>query len=195
MDELVSSLLDGQVMVYPTETVAGIGCVGSNRQAVNKIFEIKRRELDKPLSYAFSSVEHMRVYVELPEKVEALLDLLPGPLTLILPKKDIIPDLFGAADNSVGVRIPDIDWIRNLIETLNSPIVSTSANISNRPPASSISGIDEDILDRIDLLVAWKGKLLGDPSTVVSVLDDIKIIREGAISSELIYSLLNDRTK
>lgn len=192
MDELVSSLATGHIMVYPTETVAGIGCIGSDKKAVSNIFAIKERDEKKPLSYAFSSIEHMKQYVEVPTKAEPLLGLFPGPLTLILPKKDNIPELYGVADDSVGVRIPDIEWILRLIEKLGSPIVSTSANIANQLPVSTISAMDDKILEKIDLLIHWEGQLLGNPSTVVSVLDGIQIIREGAIKSEYIYSLFNN---
>lgn len=192
-DELVKKLSSGAVMVYPTETVAGIGCIGSDQKAVNRVFTIKQRSKSKPVSYAFSSRNMIEKYVTIPNWIDPLLGLLPGPLTLVLPRKSNSPPLYGV-DDTIGVRVPDMAWLLSLIETLDEPIISTSANISGQPPAHTVSSLSDSLQSAVDILIGWEGTLHGTPSTVVGLKQDsetIVIYRQGAIAQDRLYHLLD----
>lgn len=189
-DHLVTELKAGKIMVYPTETVAGIGCVGSNEESVKRLFSIKERSLEKPVSYAFSTRSMVEQYAEIDTKANLLLDELPGPLTIILPLKDNAPVIYGIAPDSIGVRIPDAPWLLQLISKLGEPLITTSTNISGEPSSRNIRDIDRNILDKIDYLISWNGNLNAEPSTVISTIDGYSVLREGAVSAKEIAKIL-----
>ncbi len=185
--QIINMLRKGAIMVYPTETVVGIGCVGDNERSVKRIFELKKRDLSKPVSYAFASVEQVAKYAVITDRIKPLLELLPGPLTLVLELRDDAPELYGLADRTIGVRIPDVTWLRHIIAEVG-PVISTSANISSVEPARSVEAIP--FTDEVDILIRWKGVLNGLSSTVLSCVEPMRILRSGAISSDKIFSLI-----
>ncbi|MFA7243883.1 MAG: L-threonylcarbamoyladenylate synthase [Patescibacteria group bacterium] len=171
----VQSLRSGGVIGYPTDTTYGIGCVVSNLDAVDKVFELKGRDFSKPMSLAFSSVEMIKKYVKLPEEYEKILrKYLPGPYTFLLPKNDLVSEKITAGFGKVGVRIPKYDLIIKIIEELGEPIITTSANISGDP----------DIVRSDDLKLLVDFIVSGDctikiPSTLID-LETKSILRKGA---------------
>ncbi len=192
LKEIATQLQEGAIMLYPTDTLPGIGCLGDNEEAVERLFEIKSRDPSKPVSYAFSSLFHMMSYVEFPKNAWKLSELYPGKLTLVVPTNAESPDLYGIKTSNIGCRIPDVDWFLELIKITNTPIVTTSANISGVSPVINIDSIPDELLSNIDILIEWEGDLHGIGSTVVdlSKADEYRILREGAIKEDIIQSLL-----
>ena len=189
IDEAVRVLEHGGVIGYPTDTTYGIGCAISDLNAVNKIFEIKGRDFEKPLSVAFSSIEMAKNYVELPEMYEKILrEYLPGPFTFLLAKNELIGDKITAGLPRVGVRIPKYDIVLKIIEELGEPIITTSANLSGEPDVIK----SDDLKVSVDFLVRGECPI-GIPSTLID-LDSKKILREGAgiATANEIISSLND---
>ncbi|MFV2014570.1 MAG: L-threonylcarbamoyladenylate synthase [Candidatus Heimdallarchaeota archaeon] len=192
--EVAAELNKGAIMLYPTDTLTGIGCLGNNKEAIKKLFAIKKRDPSKPVSYAFSSLEMMSEYVELSAYVMKFKSLLPGKLTLVLPKKNDGAILHGVKSLNLGCRIPEVAWLLALISHLNAPLVATSANISGTQPVKRVKDIPKNILDLVDIVIEWPGELLGVSSTVIdlTIKDEFKILREGAISKDQIESLILD---
>ncbi len=189
LNELAELLLQGSVMIYPTDTIAGIGCIGTNQKSVEKVYKIKGRNPEKPVSYAFSSVRQIEKYAEISPITRKLFSLFPGPISLILPLKKDAPKLFGLDGKSIGVRIPKGEWLISLIEIVDRPIVTTSSNYTNQLPANTVHELDKKILDQIDVLILWDGRLSGLASTVISVMKDVKLVREGAVTFSKIIEL------
>ena len=192
LKQLADELKRGSVIIYPTETVAGIGCIGSNKKSVERVFAAKNRDADKPVSYAFANMNMARKYVNVPTSTKPLLSLFPGPVTMIFSRIANSPPLYGIDSESVGVRIPDLPWLLQLIELVGEPIITTSANISSFPTANTIAKMleDKELINYVDTLIEWEGELHGTPSTVIDCRDKPKIIREGDISKKQIDELL-----
>lgn len=183
LEKIAQVFQQEKIVVYPTETVYGLGCVISNREAVEKIKELKGREKDKPLSIMVSSFEMLEKYGKVDYEKEGksigrkfglkpkslkIKDLLPGPYTVILSKKETVPDWISTDDN-VGIRFPQSKFLNQLIELIGEPIVSTSANLASEKPALKISDIDQSILKKVDLIINT-GPCPGPPSTLVELL-------------------------
>ncbi|MHA2029011.1 MAG: L-threonylcarbamoyladenylate synthase [Candidatus Kariarchaeaceae archaeon] len=192
--EVAEDLVNGSIMLYPTDTLPGIGCLGSSSEAIAKLFAIKKRAQSKPVSYAFSSFDMMSRYVEISAYTMKFQPLLPGKLTMVLPKKKNAPKLYGVESQSLGCRIPQVGWLLELISYLDAPIVTTSANISGTQPVNKVNDIPREILDQLDLIIEWSDDLLGTGSTIIDLSEKhkFKILREGAISKERIESLILD---
>ena len=196
MDELdlskaITALLNGKVIVYPTDTLYGLGADIFNEDAVSKIFEIKKRPTDNPLPIAVSDPEMLEKIAFLDEKSAKLVEsFLPGKLTLILRKKDVVPDIVTGGLDKVAVRIPNNDVSLNIISKFG-PITATSANIHGDKTPVIINDISmqfspDDIEVYLDV-----GKLEGLPSTVIDASgEDIEIVREGAIKKEEILDAI-----
>ncbi|MCE7735420.1 MAG: threonylcarbamoyl-AMP synthase [Candidatus Heimdallarchaeota archaeon] len=192
--DVAARLIEGAIMLYPTDTLPGIGCLGNNLQALDKLFAIKKRDPSKPVSYAFSSFEMMSKYVELSPYCMKFQSLLPGKVTLVLPKKNDGAILHGVKSLNLGCRIPKVNWLLELISNLDSPIVTTSANISGTQPVNRVEEIPREILNQIDILIEWPGELTGVGSTVIDLTtqNEFKILREGSVSKSEIESLILD---
>lgn len=193
-EEIVQRVANGEVFLYPTDTVAGIGCDATNGDSVAKIFDIKSRDSKKSVSFAFCSINHMREFVDLSDKWDNLLSLLPGGLTLVLNQKAGSPKLHGISTPTIGARIPDVPWLLRLISRLNVPIVTTSANISGERPESHFDKTSSAILNGVDFAIPWEGELSGKPSTVISLVEDAVLLREGLISKVKLNELIGTKT-
>jgi L-threonylcarbamoyladenylate synthase len=186
-------ICDGGLVVLPTDTVYGLVCDATNPQAVRKLFQIKKRPLAQPLSIALSDLSYIYKYVgNIPDLAEKLAKkFLPGPLTLVLKKSNLIPDIVTAGRDDIGVRIPDSKIIVVLIKLARRPIVIPSANIHNRPSPTTAQQALKDLNGKVDLILDGGKTKHGIESTVVSLVNNkIKILREGAISTKEILSCL-----
>ncbi len=178
--EAVEIIKKGGLVIYPTDTLYGLGCNALDESGVKKVFSAKKRPLSNPLPIAVDSIEMMQQYAGLTKIAEKLIDaFLPGPLTIVLQKKNL-PDILTGGLQKVGVRIPKSDTTLNLIELLGAPITATSANVSgNAPPVSAEDAISQ--IPEADLVLNT-GKLLGRvPSTVIDLTGEPKILRQGAV--------------
>lgn len=182
-----------ELIIFPTETVYGIGANALSKQAVTKIFEVKERAKNNPLIVHLKNKKEIEKYAIIQNDIERkLIDkFMPGPFTIILKKKDIIPDCVTANMNSVGIRIPNNKIAQEILNSVKVPIAAPSANISSRPSGTCV----EDIISEFDNLVNYiidggKSKV-GLESTVVKVIDNIPtILRPGYITYDDIISTI-----
>lgn len=191
IDKAVEILKDGGVVAFPTETVYGLGADALNERAVDKIFKAKGRPQDNPLIVHVSS-KNIKDYVEeVPDKARVLMDKFwPGPLTIILSKKDIIPNKTSANLNTVGVRMPDNIIARKIIEKLGRPVAAPSANISGRPSPTTYERCVEDLDGKVDMIIGYGESDVGIESTIIDYTDfPPAILRPGKITFEEIKIL------
>jgi L-threonylcarbamoyladenylate synthase len=174
IEQAVSVLAHDGTVIYPTETVYGLGADAFSDNAIVKVFEAKKRPLSQPISIAVSDFEMLSAVAFVgPGMEEFIQAFLPGPVTVVLKAKHIIPDILTGGTGMIGIRIPAHDLALRLIERFDSPITATSANLHGaKDPATP----DECTVPR-DLLIDG-GRLPGTPSTVVD-LTTMTILRRG----------------
>ena len=179
----------GKVVVFPTETVYGIGTNGLDEEAVKKLFQIKKRPLNKPISLLVSNMEMIELVAKDITEIEYKImeKFFPGPLTIILKKKDVVPDIVTAEQDTVGIRMPSGEIARNLVEFANVPIAAPSANITGDPSGTNLQEIMKDFEGKVDFAIDGGDSELGIGSTIVQVIDGKpKILRQGSITLEQI---------
>lgn len=190
--EAAKSINDGKLVIFPTETVYGIGANALNSKAVDDIFIAKGRANDNPLIVHISDFSMLDDLVEEPTDLEKKLmeSFMPGPFTIILKKKDIIPNNVSANLDTVGIRMPSNKIAHDLIEKANTPIAAPSANISSRPSGTKIEDIKDEFNDKVDIIIDGGETKVGIESTVVKVIDNIPtILRPGKITPEDIIEI------
>ncbi len=166
----------GGIVVYPTETVYGLGADIFNLSAVRKIFTLKGRKFNKPLSVMVSDFQSLKKLVHLNPGQERLArGLLPGPFTLILRKKKNISKLLTAGTNKLGIRCSPDKFCQQL--TKNLPLTATSANLSGQSTTLSVKKLARDFKNKVDLILVGK-KMSGQPSRVINLtVRPVKILR------------------
>ncbi|MCE8425113.1 MAG: threonylcarbamoyl-AMP synthase [Candidatus Methanoperedens sp.] len=175
---------DGGIVIYPTETVYGIGANIFSEQALGRVFSLKKRKADKPISVAVSNFRMMDDLVYITKRQRQFIEkFLPGPVTVILKKKKTVPDILTAEKDSIGIRYPDNEFALELIELAGVPITSTSANFSGEEPPRKV----DEVKISADYILDG-GECAGEPSTVVDLVD-MKIVRKGARYKEVLDGL------
>ena len=167
--EILSILRQGGAILYPTDTIWGIGCDATNEAAVNKITAIKGRTPDKGYVLLVDSIEMLKKHVgEVHPRVETLLSFHTRPLTIIYEESFGVASNVLAPDGSVAIRVVQDAFCRELIAQLGHPLVSTSANRSGSPFPAHYGEISSDILEKVDLVVKYKqdNKERGEPSVI-----------------------------
>jgi L-threonylcarbamoyladenylate synthase len=183
----VGVLKSGGLVIYPTETLYGVGVDATNPKAVKKLSEYKNRPLGKPYSIAVSDIKMAEEYAGLNETAKNLYkEFLPGPLTIISKGKHKVSPGIESEDETIGIRIPDYKLVTDIVKELGRPITSTSANASYKKPPYKINDILENLSqkqkDLIDLIIDAGALPKNDPSTVVdTTLDDPVTLRRGEI--------------
>ena len=180
------ALLSGKIVAFPTETVYGLGVCSDNSAAIDNLYSVKQRSKDKKLSIMIAKSEEVTKYVkQIPLIAEKLISTFwPGPLTIILDLDD---------KNTVGLRNPDNRVIRDLINAVEIPIASTSANISGRAPAIDAQQVITNFSDKIDVVLDGGPAEAGNPSTIIKIFDDtFEIVRHGVIEEERLNRCLNE---
>jgi L-threonylcarbamoyladenylate synthase len=163
------------VVIYPTETVYGLGGNAFSLNAVRKVFMIKKRSAQEPLSLAVSSFEMLEEIAYVDEIArDFIAKFLPGPITILLLKKPIVPDFVTSGSNVIGIRFPDHKIALELISAFGKPITSTSANISGEPAPRSA----EEVKVKADFLIDGGKCYYGVASTIVDLINK-KIVRVG----------------
>jgi len=165
LEKAVEVLERGGVVVYPTETVYGLGADALSERAVRRVFELKGRAFKKPISVAVSSFEMLEsvAIVESAEVEEILNALLPGPVTVLLPRRAVLPEILTGGSPLVGVRMPEHEIALRLIAAFGRPLTATSANLSGKKPPASF----EDVEIEADFKLNGGRCPYGEPSTVV----------------------------
>jgi len=192
IEKAAAVIRKGGVIVYPTETVYGIGCAPENPDAAKRVCYIKGRA-DKPLPLACSDAEEARRIVEFNPAAERLAERFwPGPLMLVLPSRLVYPVWVTHGAKTLGVRVPDHDVARRLAGRSGGIIVSTSANKSGEPPATTAEEAAEQIGEEVDLILDGGPTPGQPPSTILDLSGEhLWILRAGPITSEQIKEALS----
>ena len=194
LKEISQIIRNGGIVVFPTETVYGIGTNGLNKESISRLYEVKQRPINKPISLLVSSIEMAETIAKDITDMEYKLmeKFFPGPLTIILKKKSIVPDNLTNNNDTVGIRMPDNIIAKKLIEYSNVPIATPSANISGKPSGTDINTIMNDFKDKVDYYIDGGKSKLGIGSTIVKLENGYPVIlREGSISKKQILECLN----
>ena len=189
-------LQQGEVVAFPTETVYGLGANALNAEAVLKIFFAKERPADNPLIVHVAGVEQLQGICHVTETARKLMDAYwPGPLTMLLPKEDCVPDETTAGLPSVGVRCPKHPDALALLRACKLPIAAPSANRSGRPSPTAAAHVYEDMQGRIPLILDGGSSDVGVESTVLDLTGEIPcVLRPGAITPEMIAEIVGECT-
>lgn len=184
--EIKETLDNGGVIAYVTDTVWGLGALPNNEKGIKKIYEIKKREAQKPLILMSNDITNTRPYVkEINKTAQSLIDKhFPGALTLVLTKSEKTPDYITSGFDTVGIRIPNNLVFQEICECITGKVLATtSANLSHEPSAKTYEQAIENMQGKADLIIEDYGQVAkGLESTVVLVLkDNIKILRQGEI--------------
>ena len=182
MESVVQILQSGGTILYPTDTIWGIGCDATNLTAVQKIFDIKKREANKSFIILVENEKRLQDLVDVPEMAWQIMDLSEKPVTLIYDNPRNLPKELLAEDGSIGIRVVRDDFCKKLISKLNKPIVSTSANFSGEKSPLRFSDISEEIKKAVDFVVEENQNQISkySGSSIIRVWADnrIKVIRE-----------------
>jgi len=187
------TIAKGGLVIFPTETVYGIGTNGLDIKAIARLYSVKKRDLNKPISLLVSGIDMVSEIAYNISDVEYKLmeAFFPGPFTIILKKKSIISDILTAGKDTIGVRMPDCEITQKLIEYANCPIAAPSANISGKPSGTNINDFIKDFDNKVDYIVDNGEAKIGIASTIIQVIDGIPhILREGSITKEQIMQVL-----
>jgi L-threonylcarbamoyladenylate synthase len=181
--ESLKTLRHGGIILYPTDTIWGLGCDPTNETAVNKIFRIKSRDESKSLIILVDGLPMIERYVEdCPEIVFELAEVSDSPLTIIYPKGKHLAEGVCSRDNSVAIRICRDEFCSELISRFRKPIVSTSANFSGSPSPGNFSEIETTLIDKVDYVVNWRqadrSRSVSSPVIKINHDGTIQIIRK-----------------
>lgn len=184
--EIISTLENGGVIAYVTDTVWGLGCLPNNEQAVRKIYEIKKREAKKPLILMSNEVYNLLEYVKPIPKIGQILikKYFPGALTVVTEKSENTPDYITSNMSTVGIRVPDNKVFQRICEIIPGHVLATtSANLSNQPSAKTYEQALENMSGLADLIIEDYGHpAKGLESTVAGVMgNELRVFRQGEI--------------
>lgn len=183
LERAADAIRGGELVVYPTETVYGLGADALDSEAVDRVFEAKGRPRSNPLSMAVPDVESAAQYADLTDRERRFVrEFLPGPVTVVVEAGDEVPDELTAGRDRVGVRIPDHETALSLLERV-APITATSANRSGEPSVRRIAVLDPEIREAVEYVLDG-GETGGTESTVVDV-ERREIHRRGALAARI----------
>lgn len=179
--QVVERLKQGGLIAYPTDTTYGLGCDIFNRRGIKNIYQIKQREARKPFSFICADLSDATNYAQVSNFAFKIMKRhLPGPYTFVLEATRVVPDVLTTRQKTVGIRIPDDPIALAIVRELGHPLVTTSANPSGETPLHDPNDIEATMGRMLDLVIDG-GVRLGDPSTVISLVDDrIEVLREGS---------------
>ncbi|WP_049899122.1 L-threonylcarbamoyladenylate synthase [Natrinema sp. J7-1] len=185
LDRAADAIESGALVVYPTETVYGLGGAALEPEPVERVFEVKGRDRTKPLSFAVPSVPSALQYVRATDRERRFMaTFLPGPVTVLCRRRAAVPDELTAGRERVGVRIPDNDLALALCERAGTPITATSANVSGRESPRRLDELDPEIREAAAVVLDGGRPDGGTESTVVDVSSGT-IPRRGAQADEI----------
>ena len=182
MEKLIETLKSGGTILYPTDTIWGIGCDATNVEAINKIFDIKKRDQNKSMIILVESEKRLQDLVEVPEMAWEIMELSEKPVTLIYDDPKGLPNEILAQDGSIGIRLVKDLFLKKIITKLNKPLVSTSANFSGEKSPMKFSDISKEIVNAVDFVVEENQDQVSEysGSSVIRIWKDgrIKVLRE-----------------
>ena len=173
---------EGGIILYPTDTVWGIGCDATNAEAVAKIYKLKQRAETQSMIVLMNGEKMIyNVFKDIPEVAWQIIDLSEDPITLVLDKPRNVAANLIAPDQTLGIRVVKEPFCFKLMEKMKKPLVSTSANISGEPTPKSFKEISPEIIKGVDYVVnLHREKIAGKPSTIIKLTNDsqVKVIRK-----------------
>ena len=180
-ERVIAVLKAGGLVAFPTDTVFGLACI-MDKKAMDKVYEVKGRSFDKPLPVMCDSLKMIKKVAVVSEDAEKIYEkFMPGALTLIFEKKSNVADWVTMGKDSIGIRVPDDEFILNIIKELKKPLMVTSANLSNEGSLLKWEDVYECLKGKIDAIVCEDAR--GEKaSTIIDVRGEIKVLREGPIS-------------
>jgi len=193
IEVLAELLREGKIVAFPTETVYGVGTNALIKESVYKIYKIKGRIEEKPLSLHIGTLENLGDIVELDFLTKRLLlQFFPGPINIIVRKKSNIPEWIGTKD-TLGIRFPSLPICQKLLRLARVPVVATSANISGSEEPKTAEDVMRMLGDKIDAILDWGPVTFGKPSTVVNISSgNIEVIREGPVDRKLLEDIISE---
>jgi len=187
MNEEIKKAMDvlhkGGIILYPTDTIWGIGCDATNPEAIEKIYNLKGRDPEKSMLILVDYPARVERYVEdMPEVAWDLIEVADKPLTIIYSNVINLPENLIASDGSIGIRVTKDKFCQQLITRFKRPIVSTSANYSQKPSPANFKEIDPQLIQSVDYVVNWRQeeKQKASPSGIIKLgpSGEVKVIRE-----------------
>lgn len=190
IEDVIACVKEGGVVAFPTDTVYGLGVMYGNLDALNRLKLSKGRPESKPIPMMISSVAQLEqvAYVS-PQAHKLIQAFMPGAFTIILKKKASVEDEYTNGFDTIACRMPEDDFILKMIDALGRPMLVTSANLSGQPTGTTTDEVIQSFDGRIDMIVSGECKGLLS-STIVSAVDEVKIVREGPIAEEEIRKVL-----
>lgn len=197
LDFLAGQLRAGATVVYPTETFYGLGGLATIESVAERVFALKGREAGKTLPFIASDLEMVLQFSEGPPDFFFRLAerFWPGPLTLVLrARENVMPATLYGPGRTIAVRVPPLLWLRDLVKSSGSLLISTSANLSGQPPLDSFPEVYKIFRDRVDFLIDG-GRTPGEkPSTIIDLTGpEPACLREGKIPAEEVWAFLYER--
>jgi len=186
---------EGNLVAFPTETVYGLGANGLNCTAVKRIFEAKGRPSDNPLILHISDVKELdKLIISIPENAVKLMNRFwPGPMTMVLKKSPLVPEVVTAGLDTVAVRMPDHEIARLLIKYAGVPVAAPSANLSGKPSPTSADHVIEDLMGRVEMIIDGGDVSIGVESTVIEVSQTrVAVLRPGGVTVENISEVVDN---
>ena len=194
-EEIERYLKAGKLIIYPTDTVYGVGGIIESEETIENIYKAKERNFKSPLIVLVSDMEKIEKIAYINEKNREKIEKLikrfwPGGLTIILKRKDNVPDIMVSGGATVGVRMPEHEIALNIISRAGGMLPTTSANISGEATPKSYAELSEEFKSRVDIIVDGEECPIGSASTIIDMSDEPKILRLGAISVEEIEKVI-----
>lgn len=193
LKECSNIIKSGGIVVFPTETVYGIGTNAFIEESIKKIYEIKKRPLEKICSILIANKKDIIKYANICNDVEKKIinNFMPGPITIILQKKEGVLEHVTGNKETIGIRIPQNEIILDILKEVNIPILAPSANISGETSGTNINEIMEKFKDKVDIYINGGKCKFEESSTIVQVINNEPVIlREGKIKLEDIKKVL-----
>lgn len=182
MEKIIETLKNGGTILYPTDTIWGIGCDANNVEAIRKVASIKKRDDAKSFIILVENEKRLQDIVDVPEIAWDIMDLSEKPVTIIYDKPRGLPQELLANDGSIGIRLVKDKLCKSIIGKLKAPLVSTSANVSGEKSPVAFSDISQEIKDKVDAIVEERTdeKSKYTASSIIKISEDnqVKIIRE-----------------
>lgn len=194
INEVQKALLSGEIIAFPTDTVFGLACVFDDMTAIKKVYAAKSRESKKALPMMCGNTKMIEEVAFVSEDAKKIMKaFMPGAITIIYKKKNVIDDYVTSNLPTIGIRIPDDKWIIELIEKVGKPLLVTSANISGEPSLFKWEDVYKELDGKIDGVVMSDAR--GDSSSTIvdCSSEEIKVLRKGPISIEQIMQVLKNK--
>lgn len=185
LEEVEETLKRGGIVIFPTDTVYGIGCNCFSKKAIKRIFDVKARPERKPINVLTDKIEKIENVTRniKKEEKEIINKYMPGAVTVVLDKKEEVPDILTSGLDTIGVRIPNNKIALEILKKFENPLATTSVNISGDLPGLEINDFIKEFEDKVDIIVDGGKTKIGVASTIVKVDENskINILREGSI--------------